>query len=710
MSQTPESTDSSLIGQRQLRLGKIASLRQMGVDPYPAGANRTHFNKEITDKFAELENTPVTVVGRLMNIRTHGKIMFYDIEDDSGTIQIYIKQDTLTPHESNLHNLGWNELDLLDTGDHVEVSGTVTKTEAGQISVLAREIKLASKSIRPLPTELEDKEDRYRRRYLDMTLHPEVRERFRRRSKFWQAVREFMNSKGFVEINIPVLEHTTGGADAKPFVTHYDALNQDFFLRISHELPLKRLLGGGFDKVYDIGVRFRNEGFSDEHLPEHVAMEWYWAYANAEQGMELTKEMFRYVMQSVYGTLKFHIKGFDIDLSKEWEKIDYVGIIKERFNVDPLTEDVDKMNEILKQNGVDLGTDVNRNRVVDNLWKLIRKTIAGPAFLVGEPKVFSPLAKSRPDTPEITERFHALIAGSELANAYSELNDPVDQLDRFLEQEKLREGGDEEAQMLDIDFVEMLEYGMPPACGFGLSERVFWFFEGVTAKEGVPFPQLKAEVDNLTKKIYPEINFDAEQQPKSSSTAQQTSTVEMKVETGEFPTREAAEAYLHKYVENEYLLHHSEMVASAMEAVARHLGENADKWYVTGLIHDWDFDKWPSEHPGRYEELRSELGVDQEIIEAIKGHGDIEHPRQTKMMKALLALDELSGLFYAYMKMVGSYGAMKISSMQKKLHKELSFAAKIDRNYVLKGIAELGIPEEELLTIVRDTFAAKYDK
>lgn len=500
-----ENTNSSLIGQREQRLQKLAKIKELGINPFPSRATRSHFANQVSQDFASLENKQVTVAGRVMNIRLHGKLMFIDLVDDTGKVQIYIKHDVIKATNVSNQTLGWENLELLDQGDHIQVEGSVTKTQSGQISVLTESIKLLSKSIRPLPTELEDKEDRYRRRYLDMTLHPEVRDRFRRRSQFWQAIREFMNSKGFVEINIPVLEHTTGGADAKPFVTHYDALDEDFYLRISHELPLKRLLGGGFDKVYDIGVRFRNEGFSDEHLPEHIAMEWYWAYADANQGMELTKEMFRFVMQKTYGKQRFEINGFDVDLGKEWEKIDYVEIIKQRFNVDPLITDVGEMNQILKSNGVDLGEDINRNRVVDNLWKLIRKTIAGPAFLINEPKVFSPLAKSKPENPELTDRFHAVIAGSELANAYSELNDPLDQLDRFMEQEALRAGGDTEAQMLDIDFVEMLEYGMPPACGFGLSERVFWFFEGVTAKEGVPFPQLKSEIENLTKKIYPQV-------------------------------------------------------------------------------------------------------------------------------------------------------------------------------------------------------------
>jgi lysyl-tRNA synthetase class 2 len=339
-----------------------------------------------------------------------------------------------------------------------------------------------------------------------MVMNPEIRERFQRRSLFWQATREFMNKKGFVEINIPVLEHLTGGADAKPFVTHYDALNEDFYLRISHELPLKRLIGGGFEKVYDIGVRFRNEGFDDEHLPEHIAMEFYWAYANYLDGMDFTEEMFKYILKKVYGTLKFSVRGFDVDLDQKWEVKKFEDLMKERYlGIDIYNESEASLNDRLKKAGVDLGEQANRSRAVDNLWKQIRKDICGPIFVTGIPKFFSPLSKTDESDSRIVERFFPVICGSEMANAFSELNDPQDQLARFVEQQQMRDNGDEEAQMLDIDFVEMLEYGMPPAVGFGMSERVFWFFEGVTAKEGVPFPQMKTEYDKMTLEIYSDI-------------------------------------------------------------------------------------------------------------------------------------------------------------------------------------------------------------
>lgn len=502
---TAESKESSdLIGQRNLRIEKLNKLKELKINPYPAVSKKDYPNIEVINKFEEFNGKNLSLTGRIKNIRGHGKLMFIDIEDMSSKIQIYIKNDSLVKTIAEGY-IDFENINLLDVGDFIEVYGEITKTQRGEISILANSIKLLTKTLRPMPTTLEDKEDRYRRRYLDMNINKEVRERFARRAKFWESVRDFYIKNGFIEINIPVLEHTTGGADAKPFVTHYDALDQDFYLRISHELPLKRLIGAGYEKVFDIGPRFRNEGFSDEHLPEHVAIEWYWAYADYNDGMKLTEEMFKYIMQEVYGTLEFNIRGFNIDLNKEWQRIDYTQIIKDRFNVDIYTDDLEKMNAILAQNGVKLDGEVNRNRVVDNLWKLIRKTIAGPAFLINEPKFMSPLAKGDENNTNVTQRFHAIIAGSELVNAYSELNDPLDQLARFSEQEELRKSGDDEAQMLDIDFVEMLEYGMPPTCGWGMSERVFWFFEGVTAKEGVPFPQLKMEYDNITKEIYKDL-------------------------------------------------------------------------------------------------------------------------------------------------------------------------------------------------------------
>lgn len=498
---------STLKELRQVRIDKINQLAQLGIIPYPAHTDRTHQNQTIIDQFDQLEGQTVSVVGRLTSMRTHGSVSFFDLKDASGTIQLYVKEEEVTADHSQ-NQLAYTEFNLLDLGDFVQANGIVAKTKRGQISVEVTSIRLLTKALRQLPNAwdgLKDKETRLRRRYLDTNINQDVFDRFARRAKFWQAHRDFLNQRGFLEINIPVLEAVTGGADAKPFVTHMDALDTDFYLRISQELYLKRLIGGGYEKVYEIGPRFRNEGLSDEHLPEHMAMEFYWAYADYQQGMDFVQELFRYIAQSVYGTLQFTMHGHQVDLGQDWQIIEYADIIKERFDIDIYHTTLDEVKNKLHQHHQPVDANLNLNRGLDNLWKLIRPTLSGPAFMIHEPTFLSPLAKSVPGQPHISERIHPVIAGSELGNGYSELNDPQDQLARFVEQQKLREAGDDEAQMLDIDFVEMLEYGMPPTFGWGHSERVFWFFEDVPAREGVPFPQMRHEVDEVTKSIYPEL-------------------------------------------------------------------------------------------------------------------------------------------------------------------------------------------------------------
>lgn len=495
---------STLIDLRDSRLEKLERLRSLDVNPYPAKSYRDTLISNILNAYEDYENKLATVAGRVISLRTHGSIIFIDIKDATGRIQGIVKRDNISSPDRQNSELGFSDLNLLDEGDFVEVFGAVTKSQRGEISVDARKVRLLTKSIRPMPPSwdgLKDKETRLRRRYLDTNLNREVYQRFLRRSRFWQAHRDFFKQHGFYEMNVPVLELVPGGADANPFVTHMDSIDQDFYLRISQELYLKRLIGGGYEKVYEIGPRFRNEGMSDEHLPEHVAMEFYWAYADYNDGMDFVRELFRFVAWEVYGTLKFRMRGFEVDLEKDWEKIDYVEFMREKAGLDVLDPDDGKINQVLTRYNIK-PLKYTQARAIDHIWKELRKGIAGPAFVVGEPKALSPLAKSDPKNPLVTQRFHPILAGSELGNGFSELNDPLDQLARFREQQALREAGDEEAQFLDIDFVEMLEYGMPPTFGYGHSERVFWFFEDVPAKEGVPFPQLKFELDEHTKEIY----------------------------------------------------------------------------------------------------------------------------------------------------------------------------------------------------------------
>ena len=492
---------------RDERRRKLAELRTLGVDPYPAVSSRTNSANDVTARFDELEGQTVTVAGRVMGLRKFGKLAFIVLRDQTGQVQLFLHGPDVAELDGPNGTIGMKQLPLLDTGDFIEATGEVIKTKTGEVSVGVKTLRLLTKALRPLPIELTDKEQRLRRRYVDMAVNTDVRERFVRRSTFWQATRDFLNGRGFVEVNTPVLEHTTGGADANPFVTHMDALDQDFYLRISHELPLKRLLGAGFEKVYDIGPRFRNENYSDEHLPEHVAMEWYWAYADWREGMQFQEDLFKDVLQKTFGTLQFKLGEFDVDLSGQWEQWDYAETIKKRYGLDPFDCTLDEVKKALADNKLEVEKADNKARGIDKLWKNIRKDVAGPVWLINTPTFISPLSKVNPDRPETTQRAQVVIAGSELCNLFSELNDPIDQLDRFTEQQKMRDDGDDEAMMLDIDYVEMLEYGMPPACGLGFSERVFWIFEGVTAREGVPFPQLRYDVDETTKSLYPDVKL-----------------------------------------------------------------------------------------------------------------------------------------------------------------------------------------------------------
>ena len=450
----------------------------------------------------------MSVVGRVMNLRKFGKLAFIVLRDSSGQVQLFLHGPDVTELDARRGTLGMKQLSLLDSGDYLQATGIVIKTKTGEISVGVRELRLLTKSLRPIPEKLENKEERFRRRYLDMNVNQEVRQRFIRRSKFWQATRDFLNNNGFIEINTPVLEYTTGGADANPFVTYMDALDkQQFYLRISQELPLKRLIGAGFEKVYDLGPRFRNESYSDEHLPEHIAMEWYAAYWDWQKGRSFMEDMYKYVLKETFGTLKFNIKGFDIDMGRAWEVWDYAEVIAKHYDIDVYNTTIEEVTKKLKENNLEVKKTDSIPRGIDKLWKNIRKDVAGPVWLVNTPKFISPLAKSNVDNPLAVERFQPVIAGTELGNGYSELNDPIDQLNRFTEQQAMRDAGDDEAMMLDIDFVEMLEYGMAPTCGWGYSERVFWTFEGVTAREGVPFPHLKHEIDESTKAIYSNLNL-----------------------------------------------------------------------------------------------------------------------------------------------------------------------------------------------------------
>lgn len=475
---------------------KIERLLGIGIELYPAKSKKDLANKEVVNNFEKYEGKIATLAGRIMAWREHGKLIFGQIQDQSGRIQLFIRSDMLEPTSKEKQFVGFEDLELLDLGDIIQATGEIVKTRTGEVSLMVTEIKLLTKSRLPLPDKWEgitDPDEAIRKRYLDLLMNEEKLKRFERKAKFWSETRKFLQERGFMEVETPVLESVTGGADAKPFVTHMNSIDQDFFLRISTELYQKRLIGAGYEKVFTLGPNFRNEGMDDEHMPEYYQCEWYWAYADYKNNMELVRDLYRHLAKEIYETTVFETRGYKFDLADDWREIDYVTSIKEKTGIDVFADDEEKMKKAVAENGVKLTGEINRMRLIDNLWKIVRKTVDGPAFLVNVPKFVSPLAKNKPENPELTERFQPIIGGSELGNGYSELNDPDEQLERFLEQQNARDAGDDEAQMMDVDFVEMLRYGMPPTSGFGFSERLFWFMENVSGREGTLFPPLRAK-------------------------------------------------------------------------------------------------------------------------------------------------------------------------------------------------------------------------
>ena len=476
---------------RQERLKKLNKIRRSGIDPYPAKTQRTYTNKEALDKFNKLSKIrkKITLVGRIRSMRSHGKITFSHIKDDSGSIQLLLKEEILGKDQYELFK-------NFDIGDFVQVTGVLFETKAGEKTLEVQKIIMLAKSLTPLPDKwhgLKDEEERFRRRYLDIMFNPEVKEMIIKKGVFWNAVREFLSKRGFVEVKTPVLENTPGGADARPFITHHNALDIDVYLRISTgELWQKRLMAAGFEKTFEIGRQFRNEGMDAEHLQDYTQMEFYWAYADYEDGMKLVEEMYKYAAQKTFNTLKFRIRKFNINLEKEWPKYEYRHLVKKYTGIDVLNTNLKEVKKKIRELRIShKEKNFNINRAIDNIWKYCRKKIVGPCFVIKVPIALSPLAKNDEDNPELAQRFQVIIAGSELGNGYSELNDPIDQAKRFEEQEKLRKAGDKEAQMSDVEFVEALEYGMPPTCGFGMSERLFSFLMNKSARECQIFPLLK---------------------------------------------------------------------------------------------------------------------------------------------------------------------------------------------------------------------------
>lgn len=667
------------------RRATMDDLRAQGVEPYPSTASRTSTTADFLSNFHTLEEkgSGQTLAGRIRLLRTHGKVTFAQLEDFFGTIQVVFSKNDIG---DQLYSFVGNALSV---GDIVEVTGTAFVTKKGEQSVLASDVRMLTKALRPLPDKwqgIQDEEMRYRKRYVDMIMNPELRDMFVKKARFWNAMRQFLTEEGFLEVETPVLETTAGGADAEPFVTHHNALDIDVYLRISMgELWQKRLMVAGFDKTFEIGRQFRNEGMSPEHLQDYTQMEFYWGYANYEDGMKLAERMYKHCIMQAFGTLQFTIRGFEVDFDSEWKRVDYVEEIKKQLNIDVTAASDDELIEACEKAGASLKEGKNRGRCIDTLWKQCRKNIGGPVFLVNHPVEVSPLAKRRSDDPTRTERFQIIIAGSEQGNGYSELNDPIDQEGRFQEQAHLREQGDAEAQMHDADFVEALQYGMPPTCGFGVSERLFSFLMDKPIRECVMFPLLRPVNDPAA--------ADSGAQTEDDSTAAFDAGI----------TREEAKEWMFEHIKDDNLRKHMLATEAFMKRLAGHFGaDSVEEWGIAGLLHDIDYENCSmEEHSLVGADMLQERGVHALIVDAVREH-NARHGIEPKTLlsKALMSLEQLTGLVLAttYVRPDKSVHSVKIKSIKKKF-KDKSFAAGVDRTNIVKAEELIGVTLEEAIQL-----------
>ena len=491
---------NQLLQQRREKLKKIAELN---VNPYPYVFERTHLSSQIIDNYEDMKDNPVRVAGRIMSNRRMGKAAFFHIQDMEGRIQIYARKEAIGEKAFELYR-------LLDIGDIVGIEGKVFKTRTGEVSVFADKLELLTKSLRPLPIVKEkvendqkkvydafsDKEMRYRQRYVDLIVNPEVREVFRKRSQIMTSMRNFLNKRGYLEVETPILQPIYGGASARPFTTHHNALDMTLYLRIANELYLKRLIVGGFDGVYEFAKDFRNEGMDRFHNPEFTQMELYVAFKDYRWMMELTEEMISTIAGEVLGSMKITFQGTEIDFTPPWRRLTLFEAIKEYTGADISQQNETELRETAKRLHVEVDDNLGSGKIIDEIFgELVEPRLIQPTFITDYPVEMSPLAKKHRENPRLVERFEPIIAGKEIGNSFSELNDPIDQRERFEAQMKLRERGDEEAQVLDEDFLRALEYGMPPTAGLGIGiDRLTMILtDQYSIRDVLLFPHMRPE-------------------------------------------------------------------------------------------------------------------------------------------------------------------------------------------------------------------------
>lgn len=661
------------------RKDKLAKIEAMGIKPYPPIFEK----RETIGQSQTLLGKLVRTAGRLMSFRSHGKVSFADLKDDTGKIQLMFRSDEIGEEK-------YHFLDLLDIGDFIGVAGTVVRTEAGEITISVENFELLSKALRPLPSQwygFKDEEAKYRQRYLDMLLNDDVKKNLDTRWLLERKIREFLWSKKFVEVETPILQNLYGGTNAKPFTTHLNALDQDMYLRVAPELYLKRLIVGGYERVFEIARNFRNEGMDQTHQPEFTMLEWYISYADYFTVMNLVEEMMKFLAQELQGATKVKINGKEIEIGETWQRKTMKELVAEHLQIDWDKIDDAEIKSILKKNNLQPTGVWSRNKALFSLFDhLVTPKLTGPIWVIDYPREISPLSKEHRDDPEnFVERFEGYMAGKEIFDGWSEITSALEQRSRFENEQKNLKAGDSEAQPLDEDFLETLEYGMPPLGGIGFGiDRLAMLFSGTEGiRDIIPFPLLRPL--------------------KAAATAP--------TQVGKGPaltiSRDQALQLLHQKMQNQNLRRHCYSVEAVMRALARHFGGDEQKWGILGLLHDGDYEETKDAIDKHtllmIEWLQTEGEHDRELLQAFESHNAARTGfpgPATPMEWSLFCCDELTGLIVAVAltRPNKKLSEVTVESVMKKWNQK-AFAAGAKREDIEMCVEKLGIPLQDFISI-----------
>jgi lysyl-tRNA synthetase class 2 len=672
----------------QAKIEKRQKLESAGVLVHPYSFAK----KQTISEARKAEGQTVQTAGRIRSLRTHGKISFVDLEDNTAKIQVMLRENELGAEL-------FSQLEQVDMGDFLGVSGKVDLSRTGEITIFADNYTFLGKSLRPLPTAWnasDDKEVRFRKRYLDMLVNPEVKKVLDARWLIEKEIRRYLQDEHqFVEVETPILQPLYGGTNAKPFMTHMNALDCDFYLRLAPELYLKRLIVGGYERIFEIARNFRNEGIDQTHQPEFTMIEWYEAYADYHRMMDVAEGLIKHLVRKLYGETKIKVGDHEVDMGGDWPRITMLDSLKKFEGIDFENLNDQEVQQLFDKNSIKINGEYNRGKALFALFDhLVPPKLIQPTWITDYPKEVSPLSKQHRLNPDFVERFECYIGGKELADGWSEITDPIDQRNRFENEQKHMREGDVEAHPVDEDFLESMEYGMPPLGGIGMGiDRLVMFLTNTwSIKEVIAFPTLRPL--NKVKTVVASVPTTSNSKNSNSQTREIS-----------LPPRQEAEQLLEKYIQNEALRHHSRMVARAMEASAKQLGEDPELWYQAGLLHDLDWEMFPDEHPNKaIAELLNEYP---EVLKsAIAAHAPQRTGKEAETLieKYLFANDELSGLMHAssLMRPTG-FSDMEVKSVKKKL-KDKSFAANVSRDDIQKGFELIGKDPDEHIAFLIEVF------